>query len=112
MSDTYIGEFPVDLSQDPVYSNYQPKDWALLYILKYGSIDGAHHKDWVLDQVARILNGAPVAAKIAKWTNYPDEYRFDVGTSAEYDAWVLQCKGEFDPLTGHYEYGYSEGIPP
>jgi len=28
---------------------------ALELILQYGGIDGAHHKDWVLDQVVRVL---------------------------------------------------------
>lgn len=30
---------------------------ALAMILLYGGIDGAHHKDWVLDQVVRMLTG-------------------------------------------------------
>ena len=30
---------------------------ALDLIVRYGGIDGAHHKDWVLDQVARVLAG-------------------------------------------------------
>jgi len=25
------------------------------FILRYGSIDGAHHKQWVLDQVLKVL---------------------------------------------------------
>jgi hypothetical protein len=28
---------------------------AVDLILRYGSVDGAHHKQWVLDQVLRIL---------------------------------------------------------
>jgi len=28
---------------------------AIDLIVRYGGIDGAHHKDWVLDQVVRIL---------------------------------------------------------
>ena len=30
-------------------------DEAVALVLKYGSIDGAHHKAWVLDQVLRTL---------------------------------------------------------
>lgn len=30
---------------------------ALALIGEYGEIDGAHHKQWVLDQVARTLAG-------------------------------------------------------
>ena len=58
---------------------------ALDLIEQYGGIDGAHHKDWVLDQVARILLGEG------------------------YEAWVVDLKsGEDGPET----YGYDEGIAP
>jgi len=30
---------------------------ALNVIFQYGGIDGAHHKQWVLDQVVRYLTG-------------------------------------------------------
>lgn len=30
---------------------------ALEIIVKYGGTDGSHHKDWVMDQVVRILTG-------------------------------------------------------
>lgn len=32
---------------------------ALWYIDQYGWIDGAHHKQWVLDQAVRALTGCP-----------------------------------------------------
>lgn len=32
-----------------------PAERALDVIYSYGGIDGAHHKQWVLDQVVRIL---------------------------------------------------------
>lgn len=108
----YLGEETHDLSTDPVYGKYTPSDWALYWIMRYGGFDGAHHKDWVLDQVARILNGAPITAKVARWSDHPPEYRFKVGTSDEYDKWVISCKGDFCPESGEYEYDYSVGIPP
>jgi len=44
-------------------------------IEQYGGIDGAHHKDWLLDQLARILTGEG------------------------YEAWVVELKsGEEVPL--------------
>lgn len=50
---------------------------ALGVIDRYGGIDGAHHKMWVLDQVVRILTGD------------------------DYDAWVERHKdGEDGPDTG------------
>lgn len=111
-ANTYLGESPYDLTQDPIYSKYTPGDWALLWIFKYDGFDGAHHKDWVLDQVARILNGAPVTAVKASWTDHPDELRFSVGTSEQYDQWVALCRGDKDTATGEYEYDHSVGIPP
>lgn len=51
----YLGETPVtDLTGTP-FADYTPTDWAIYYIGSYGQIDGAHHKNWALDQVARIL---------------------------------------------------------
>jgi len=57
---------------------------ALDFIGQWGGIDGAHHKQWVLDQLARIL--AP-----------------------DYERWVKdQNDGEDGPNT----YSWDEGIPP
>lgn len=110
----YLGTFSVDIATSE-YKDYTPNEWALLWIRKYGGIDGAHHKDWVLDQVVQILNGTKVILKEAKWVNsrYPDGYselRFDLDTpTTEYDKWVAETKdGEDGPET----YGYSQGIAP
>jgi hypothetical protein len=58
---------------------------ALTLIERYGQIDGAHHKTWVLDQVARALLGP----------RYPE--------------WVVEMKAGSD---GADSYGYDEGIAP
>jgi hypothetical protein len=50
----------------------------MVYISEYGYIDGAHHKQWVLDQVARSLLGDGYA----DWANDPadmDCYEWDTG---------------------------------
>lgn len=65
--------------------NLQMKN-AMDVITSYGNIDGAHHKDWVIDQVARHLLGD------------------------KYDAWVISLRG--DLVDGEYEYEYEEGTPP
>lgn len=106
----YLGEFDVDISASP-YKDYTPKDWGVEYISRYGSIDGSHHKDWVLDQVARILHGTKVDVKLAKWANGHSEYRIKTAEpSQEYHDWVLEMKGEL--IDGEYEYYYEEGIAP
>lgn len=58
---------------------------ALDLAVRYGQIDGAHHKTWVIDQMVRILAG--------------DGYEQLVK-----DA----CDGEDGPKT----YGWDVGIPP
>jgi len=86
-----------------------PEKAAMVFIGMYGGIDGAHHKDWVLDQVSRILMKAPVTINEARWSNGETELRYNVGTSAEYEEWVRQQK---DGEDGPDSYDYSEGIAP
>ena len=58
---------------------------ALIFADSYGSIDGAHHKAWVIDQMVRALTGD------------------------QYDEWVrAACDGEDGPDT----YEWNEGIAP
>lgn len=105
----YLGEFPVDVSKHPKYSKYTQIDWALLFIAKYGQIDGSHHKTWVLDQAVRILKGTPVEVVEARWDNGHCEYRFTVAEppSEEYRKWVhMMTSGENEG------YDYDEGIAP
>lgn len=58
---------------------------AIDFILQHGGIDGGHHKQWVLDQVLRILAGEAYEVLV-------EEY----------------CDGEDDPNT----YEWDEGIAP
>jgi hypothetical protein len=65
--------------------NQERFERALDVIVRYGGIDGAHHKQWVLDQVLRCLTGE------------------------EYDQWVKEfCSGDDGPNT----YEWDTGIPP
>ena len=58
---------------------------ALDVALRYGGIDGAHHKTWVIDQMVRALTGD------------------------EYEAWLVEYRdGEDGPET----YEWDEGITP
>jgi hypothetical protein len=105
----YLGETIMDVSQTE-FKDYTRSDWALLWIGKYGDIDGAHHKDWVLDHVSRILNGTRVIVKLARWDNGYSEHRFIRDEpSQEYHEWVREImSGEEGPFT----YGYDIGIAP
>jgi hypothetical protein len=107
----YLGEKRVDIKKSP-YANYTRADWALEFIAAYGQIDGAHHKQWVLDQVARILNGTPVILTLASWADGKQEYRSNLGKpSPEYLAWAKERLGKIDE-DGEPEYRYDEGIAP
>jgi hypothetical protein len=110
----FLGETVLDSLDGTPYEGFTPQDWALTYIGSYGQIDGGHHKQWVLDQVARILLGTPVVVSIAKWDNDYSEYRFTLSDEAskEYDEWVQDMKGEYDEESEEYEYNYDEGIAP
>lgn len=110
--ENYLGETIVDTKKHPKFKIYTPKDWAMKFIELYGSIDGEHHKTWVLDQVSRILKGTKVIVKEAAWENGHKEYRFSLGKpSKKYLKWVEEMKGEVDE-NGDYEYSYDEGIAP
>ena len=112
----YQGEFPVDISTSP-FATWGPSEWAMYWIGSYGQIDGAHHKQWVLDQVARILKGTEVVVVQARWIDHEgtvtSEYRPTLAEpSAEYEAWVLEMQGEYDEEEEMYEYGYETGVAP
>lgn len=48
----YLGEKLVP-GEDSPFDGYSAQDWAMYFIEHYGQIDGDHHKQWVIDQVAR-----------------------------------------------------------
>lgn len=79
------------------------KDTLILDLIEaYGWIDGAHHKDWVLDQIARVVFGATET----------NDFPLNIGEPPEeYHQWVQSLRGEQDN-DGEYEYSYSYGIAP
>lgn len=84
----YLGETIVQ-QRHSEFKDYDKTQWALYFINEYGSIDGAHHKDWVIDQVVRILMNTPVVIKIGEWKNGTSEYRVSLGKpSFEYLSMV------------------------
>ena len=105
----YLGETVVDVTDTP-FKDYTPGDWALYFIDQYGGIDGEHHKLWVMDQAARVLNGAQPIIKLARWDDGHEEYRITLGEPTDqYHAWVADLKdGEDGPDT----YEYDTGIAP
>ena len=73
---------------------------ALALLTRYGGIDGAHHKDWAIDQAIRVMCGVPCGKH-----GFPGE-----ATNEEYRRHVYEaCKGE-DGAPGEYEWSY--GVAP
>ena len=110
----YLGETDVKSLEGTPFEGFTETDWAMTYIERYGSIDGDHHKQWVLDQMARVLKGTPVEVKLAQWSNGEKEYRLNTvePPSSEYLQWVEEMKGEYDEEDDSYEYDYDVGIAP
>jgi len=106
----YLGEFPVDVTKHKEYSKYTPKDWALKWMSMYGQIDGAHHKQWCLDQVARLLHGGEVTVTEARWENGHTEYRFHMKSNKAYDKWVEDYEERDE--NGEVQYFYDTGFAP
>jgi hypothetical protein len=106
--DEYLGEIILDI-QKTKYATYTEQDCVMLWIEMYKYIDGSHHKDWLIDQIARILKGTKIIVKVAKWKSGFEEERFKLDIpSEEYTKWVVEmCDGEDDPNT----YSYDVGIP-
>jgi hypothetical protein len=82
---------------------------ALDYAVKFGGIDGDHHKAWVIDQMVRALTGCPPKqcwAMDANGRSYAYEAQ---GESKEYLKLVADAKaGEDGPET----YTWDEGKAP
>jgi hypothetical protein len=81
-----------------------------LWIEQYSGCDGAHHKDWLIDQIARINLGAEIIVSEASWDNGTKELRYELDKPTEkYLDWVASMKdGEDGPDT----YDYNTGIAP
>jgi hypothetical protein len=81
----YVGEFAAKDCEQLAYTSNQ---WAVEYLSHYMYIDGAHHKQWLLDQIARVLMGTPVVVKEARWEDGHTEIRFTTGEpSQQYIEW-------------------------
>jgi hypothetical protein len=76
-------ESPVDpLAQFVSTTNPEASLEALKLAFVYGWIDGAHHKDWVIDQMCRVITGENYEAFVAHAKNGeegPETYEWDEG---------------------------------
>ena len=82
---------------------------ALDFAIRYGGIDGGHHKTWVIDQMVRALTGCPMVVH-SKSRSGGTTWTYETqGESEEYLELVRNaCDGEDGPET----YSWDIGIPP
>ncbi len=90
-------------------TNTKRIDRALDFAIRYGGIDGAHHKTWVIDQMVRALTGCPMVKREAIDCN-GKPYTYEAqGESVDYSELIKEsCDGEDGPET----YEWDVGIPP
>ncbi len=84
---------------------------ALKLAIRFGGIDGDHHKAWVIDQMVRELTGCPKVRRLSpfKWTDDKRHRITMLGESEEYKELVREARhGELGPET----YDWDEGICP
>lgn len=111
MENKFLGETVVDIKDTP-FKDYKKEDWVLYFIETYGQYDGGHHKQWVLDQIVRILKGTAIEIKLAKWSNGLEEYRIRLLEPTEdYKVWVSYMRNE-QAEDDNLLYSYDEGIAP
>lgn len=66
----------------PIETDQQKIVAALAIITRYGGIDGAHHKQWTLDQVVRALTGGAYRHWVRgyqKGDEGPNTYEWETG---------------------------------
>ncbi len=82
---------------------------AIEIAVRYGQIDGDHHKAWVIDQMVRELTGCPSVEQTFN-EGTANEFTVEVlGESAEYADLIRNaCDGEDGPAT----YSWDTGIAP
>jgi len=82
---------------------------ALKVLMEDGSIDGAHHKMWVIDQAVRALTGCPEEIVKVMTSAGTERTYEELGESEEYRLLIADfCNGEEGPET----YTWDTGIEP
>jgi len=88
MDKKYLGEVIVPAWKTK-YKNYDKQDWALFWMAQNGFFDGEAQKQWLLDQIAQILNGTEIIIKKASWSDGSIELRFTLANESNaYKKWV------------------------
>lgn len=77
--------------EDTPFKGYTEKDWVLYFIAEYGMDDGAHHKHWLLDQIARIHTGAEIiVTKVVRGETERYDVDVSLADTEKYLAWTKE----------------------
>jgi len=82
-----------------------------LELAAWGTVDGDHHKMWLIDQIVRALTDCPIVSIKSRYRNAQgDEYFYEgYGESPAYLAFVAEHEdGEDGPGT----YEWDTGVAP
>ena len=103
----YLGETVVDVNKT-IYSHYEKHDWVMLWIEMYHEVYESSQKDWLIDQISRILKGNKIIMKEAMCENGNNELRFTLAEpTEEYLKWSEEIKDwEYETAKHHEHYCY------
>lgn len=92
------------------FKGFTKEDWVMHWIYWFSSISGDHHKNWLIDQIVRILKDTEVVCNVYSFSDGTKENIVSLGEPTKnYHEWVKEMKfGEDGPGT----YDYDAGIAP
>lgn len=84
-----------------------------LEVASWGGIDGDHHKQWVIDQMVRVLTGCPKEMVHVTGLDGQDHDYEALGESVEYLAWVKDYEAPREGIDDPDDYDeWDPGIAP
>lgn len=111
--DTGSEEKIIENYRNVLFKKTKAIEKAIEYAHRYGQIDGAHHKQWVIDQMVRALLECPIQEETAESNGKEYKYTYQ-GESFKYKKMIKDY--EYLSDEGKYEeekiYEWDIGIAP
>lgn len=84
---------------------------AIQVAVQHGGHEGAHHKDWVIDQMVRQLTGCPTVQRMSKH-KWADGKHHEISVLGESDMYLALVRAACDGEDGPDTYSWEVGIAP